>query len=506
LAEGTVLESIVNELVESPPAVEADAVFVSAILARDIGHILDIGSNIGQFGSMMRARGYSGFIYSIEPQINCRTEVAHRSYLDPKWIPLLNQGAGSEMGVVDLKISENSYSSSFYEVHENHVNAAAETRQVETLSVLVNRTDNLMTPEILACVGAIKIDTQGFELEILKGLGEAFPALAVLQVELSDIPCYVGAPLHAEVDQFIVENLGFTQVAISPGFTDPHTGVIQQYDAVYCKTPRAAAGVQTPIKITGVFTSIGGPLKRPDETGRDWGLNWANSCLNTWQNFDAPVFNVSEVYRDIENVKRIATGKKPTVRELFRIIAANSLGHSIITNSDILLAPSLKERLSDLDPNALYIGNRLGVEIDPQNPAELKIGGYYRFGFDYFVVPPQLVKRINSDDAMPRFLRIGEPWWDYALPLIAIDMGVPIKNFRLEPPAALHLQHKNSSNKWFEEQGLMMLEWLAKKPGEAKGQLKILRSDAKTILADTTLSPRAKVLALYDKVTRTIGC
>ena len=407
---------------------------------------------------------------------------------------------------MELKVSESSYSSSFFHVHENHINAAAETRQIQTLSVLVNRTDNLMSNEILAQIGAVKIDTQGFELEILKGLGNAFPSLAVLQVELSEVPCYVGAPLLAEVDRFIVEELGFRQIAISPSFRDDKTGIIQQYDAVYCREPSKPVPVRRQVQVDGVFSSIGRVLRRPDDQGKDWGQNWLQSCIASWHGFGAPVYSVSEIQNEIPNVTRVPTVAKPSIREVFQKIGEMCSGHSIVTNSDILLTPALKQRVAELEPDTLYIGNRLGVSINPRNPSDLKVENYYRFGFDFFIVPPSLVKRINSEDILPKFLRFGEPWWDYALPLVAMDIGIPVKNFRLDPPAALHLQHANSSNKWFEEQGMMLLEWYAKSEDEASKQLVILKRNARIICTNATYSRREKVLAFYDNVTQLLVC
>src|SRR4051794_33214847 len=51
----------------------------------DIDHVIDIGANVGQFGSSLRAVGYKGSIYSFEPVPEACAELEKRASRDARW-------------------------------------------------------------------------------------------------------------------------------------------------------------------------------------------------------------------------------------------------------------------------------------------------------------------------------------------------------------------------------------------------------------------------------------
>jgi len=74
-------------------------------------------------------------------------------------------GLGSSPGEMNLNIYENEALSSFLEANEiNFLDKPNETRRVE-----IKTLDNLVYNEIIGSTIGIKIDTEGFELEIIKG-------------------------------------------------------------------------------------------------------------------------------------------------------------------------------------------------------------------------------------------------------------------------------------------------------------------------------------------------
>jgi len=78
----------------------------------------------------------------------------------------------------------------------------------------------------------LKVDTQGYEMNVLRG-GEALVGRATgLQLELSTVELYSGQPLYREVIQW-VELRGFAVWAFIPGFRDPATGRMLQMDGLF---------------------------------------------------------------------------------------------------------------------------------------------------------------------------------------------------------------------------------------------------------------------------------
>jgi FkbM family methyltransferase len=452
----------INRNKQAHDKARAESVFLDVCKANTVGIILDVGANAGQFGHKIRARGYDGIIVSYEPQLGCRSKLLDRALPDKNWIVLPNMGAGTEHSQLSLHIAENSYSSSFFATHENHLRAEPKTRTTRLEIVPVQPLSASLPASFARRVGAIKIDTQGFELEVLKGLGDAFPCLSVIEVELSAVECYVGAPLMETVDHYIQQTLGFRRVLLEPTYYDNATGELQQYDGVYVRDNAPSAEKSSGVDVDTVVTSIGRPYVRPDKSGRDWGANWFSSCSGSWKRFAPQVVSISELPPGLDNVQWISTKNKPRMIEFLLKAEASTSAQFILTNADIILSDSLKETLPSLDPDVFYYGHRMEVSLDEVDPQNLVASGYYGFGYDFFVFPKKCLAEINEKQLVPAQLRIGEPWWDYVLPLLVMHMGYPTKKLALDPAAVVHFYHVNVSNKWWLEQGLQFLQWCNK--------------------------------------------
>ena len=78
----------------------------------------------------------------------------------------------------------------------------------------------------------IKIDTQGYEMEVLKGAESTLRLASGIKVEVSIAPLYEGQPDYLSLIEFI-RSAGFSLWSIEPGFSDPKTGRLLQFDAVF---------------------------------------------------------------------------------------------------------------------------------------------------------------------------------------------------------------------------------------------------------------------------------
>lgn len=80
----------------------------------------------------------------------------------------------------------------------------------------------------------LKIDTQGYEREVLAGSDGVLPQVVTAQVELSLVPVYQDAPDFREMlDR--MHDLGFEMFALLPEFSDPHTGRMLFMDGLFCR-------------------------------------------------------------------------------------------------------------------------------------------------------------------------------------------------------------------------------------------------------------------------------
>ena len=208
--------------------------FVAECKSFGVDVIFDVGANAGQFGQGVRADGYHGHLVSFEPLSTAHAALSDAAADDPLWDVVERCAVGSADGQAAINIAGNSYSSSLLPMLRLHREAAPESTYsgvedcpVLTLDSYIARTFTDPTTTI-----GLKIDTQGYEAEVLAGLNRFRNRVKVIVCEMSLSPLYVGAPTIAELSGLLAA-LGFRCVALGPEFEDPRTGELLQVDGVF---------------------------------------------------------------------------------------------------------------------------------------------------------------------------------------------------------------------------------------------------------------------------------
>ena len=124
---------------------------------------------------------------------------------------------------------------------------------MRTISVPVRSLDSLVKDPAVRMppsIDFIKIDTQGSELDILRGARQTLHQIMAIEVEVLFGPLYEGQPFFRDVDRFLSEQ-GFTLFKLKrsewvrgPYTRHPHlsAGQLVFGDAFYLKNPFEAAG------------------------------------------------------------------------------------------------------------------------------------------------------------------------------------------------------------------------------------------------------------------------
>ena len=198
--------------------------------------ILDIGANTGQFAESLRANGYHGHLISFEPLSGAHAALVATAASDPLWDVAERCALGASDGWAEINISGNSYSSSLLPMLDRLREAApqaayqgTEPCRVITLDTYIDRT--FSDP---ATLFGLKIDTQGYEAEVLAGLRRNHPRVKVILCEISLVPLYERGPGMSELSHLLAE-LGYHCVALGPEFEDPRTGELLQANGVFIK-------------------------------------------------------------------------------------------------------------------------------------------------------------------------------------------------------------------------------------------------------------------------------
>jgi len=200
----------------------------------DVACVIDVGANTGQFAQFIRSQvGFAGPLISIEPVPECFERLKRDALTDPDWI-VVNAALGAIEEERTFNVMANRALSSFLEPHNDRLPQFARGNTVErTISLRTRRLDELLTElENTRRLGRIylKLDTQGYDLEVMKGVGERVAQIAALQSEISVLPLYEGLiPWHEGIKAF--KEYGFELSGLWPVNRTPQLEVIE-FDCV----------------------------------------------------------------------------------------------------------------------------------------------------------------------------------------------------------------------------------------------------------------------------------
>lgn len=205
-----------------------------ALLRRSrVDLVVDVGAATGEYGRELRRFGYRGAIVACEPMAAPFARLREAAAGDPGWT-VLQVAAGEESGSAEINVASNSDSSSLLPMGERHLAAAPEVTYERTETIEVRRLDELVAESFPAADRPfLKVDTQGFEKQVLAG-GSSFVERCVgLQLELSLVPLYDGG-MRVDEAMDLVYGLGFHLVGFEKGLTDAD-GLLLQGDGVFAR-------------------------------------------------------------------------------------------------------------------------------------------------------------------------------------------------------------------------------------------------------------------------------
>ena len=200
--------------------------------AYGINIVFDVGANVGQFGSALRGVGYSEWIVSFEPVGVYGRLLERNAANDSKW-RTHNLALGRARRTVPMYVSPGTGSSMF--VPNSYgmelFSDLRETRQEEMSVLPLSEVDEDFGPSMTEKRIFLKIDTQGYDLEVFAGAGRYLPDIAVVQSEVSLLNIYDGVPTMTEaIDVF--QQAGFYVTGMFPVSREQETGRVLEFDCV----------------------------------------------------------------------------------------------------------------------------------------------------------------------------------------------------------------------------------------------------------------------------------
>jgi len=210
------------------------------LTAARISLVLDVGANVGEFGTELRRFGYRGRIVSFEPLPSVYARLEQRVGPDPLWHSV-QCALGRATRMVELNVAANGgASSSVLPMLDRHREAAPNAAYIESISVQQRTLDEAALPLVQPMDRILlKIDVQGYENEVLAGAGEVLSRCQAVQLELSLVPLYEGSLLYREVMD-LMDTLSFQLHWLQPGFSDPESGQLLQADGLFVRAESSA--------------------------------------------------------------------------------------------------------------------------------------------------------------------------------------------------------------------------------------------------------------------------
>jgi FkbM family methyltransferase len=218
------------------PAVSPEARFFKLLESRGIDTVIDVGANEGQYGRLLRERGYKRTIVSFEPLRDEHERLLAAAEGDRQWFVAPRMALGDETKEIEINVAGNSWSSSILPMDERHELAAPQSRYVGVQRVPMRRLDDVQHPAIEAGQSILlKIDTQGFEMPVLQGAPHLLQTISGLQLELSLTQLYEGQVLYLDMIHWLRDR-GFDLWNVIPGFVEPASGRLLQLDGVFFRS------------------------------------------------------------------------------------------------------------------------------------------------------------------------------------------------------------------------------------------------------------------------------
>ena len=164
--------------------------------------VLDVGANRGQFTLMVRLIHPKVRIQAYEPLPD-----AAKLYLSihggRKEISLHQLALGDQAGSAELHVSGQADSSSLLPIGDLQRQFYPSTQEIGTQQVKVATLDSLPHHWQAAQRALLKLDVQGFELNVLRGSVIALKHCAYVYAECSEVPLYTGQALYPEIATFL---------------------------------------------------------------------------------------------------------------------------------------------------------------------------------------------------------------------------------------------------------------------------------------------------------------
>ena len=164
--------------------------------------IVDVGAADGRISEKFIEAFPDATVYAFEAIAAMFAELQER-LAGNKSIIAVHTGLGSEPKELPIHLSQRITSSSFFDIEKNISNQffSENLKDIGVESVNISTLDQEIPRD--RHINILKMDVQGFELEVLRGGQNTLRRTAIVVVEMQNHDLYVGAPKYSDLDEFL---------------------------------------------------------------------------------------------------------------------------------------------------------------------------------------------------------------------------------------------------------------------------------------------------------------
>lgn len=197
--------------------------------------VLDVGANCGQFAEGLRKYGFKGQIVSFEPVSACYKIVSEKAAKDSKW-KAVQMALGNARESKNINVPKSTVFSSFLKTTDYSLDRFSDHKlddyyqemiQIDTLDQYAKE----HLPNLANSRTFLKIDTQGFDMNVLLGAKDSLKNFVGISTELSFIPLYDQSTPHTKMLSFLEEN-AFGVANIFPVTFDEKSHLMIEADCI----------------------------------------------------------------------------------------------------------------------------------------------------------------------------------------------------------------------------------------------------------------------------------
>jgi FkbM family methyltransferase len=194
-------------------------------------HLIDVGANKGQFA-------LAAFAINPHIEIDCFEPFSASAAKLERWatatsprIRVHRVALASATGAAEFHVTTREDSSSLFRPAKPQQEIGVRIK--ETIVVPTDRLDSQLKAEQISRPSLLKIDVQGGELDVLKGLGDLREVIDYVYLEVSFMELYENQPLFEELDKHLCLN-GYRLRGMANAHVDTVFGPAQA-DALYSR-------------------------------------------------------------------------------------------------------------------------------------------------------------------------------------------------------------------------------------------------------------------------------